>query len=89
MNWVSKGINKSNILKWLGSVDMIYRRQEMYSLEVMLLATKMAVPIIDIRSAFLKNNRYEDYICCDGIHPNSYGYGLISKTVYDHCLAQL
>ncbi|HQD19925.1 MAG: SGNH/GDSL hydrolase family protein [Bacillota bacterium] len=80
-NWVSRGLNRDNILSWLGDVDMIYRWQEMYNIEVMLLATKLDVPIIDIRGAFLKHNRYQDLICPDGIHPNSDGYSLIYKTI--------
>lgn len=87
-HWVSKGINKDNILKWLGDVDMIYRWQEMYNIEVMLLATKMAVPIIDIRSAFLKCNNYRDLICSDGIHPNKEGYDLIYKTIGEQYQSQ-
>jgi len=79
--WVSRGINSENIMKWLGDVNMIYRWQELYNVEVMLLATKLAVPIIDIRSAFLKCNNYCDYLCTDGIHPNTQGYELIYKTI--------
>ena len=79
--WVSRGMNGDNILKWLGDVNMIYRWQEMYNVEVMLLATQLAVPIIDIRSAFLKCNNYCDYLCNDGIHPNGKGYELIYKTI--------
>ncbi|HOJ11691.1 MAG TPA: SGNH/GDSL hydrolase family protein [Clostridiales bacterium] len=82
-NWISRGINSDNILKWLGSVDMIYRWQEMYNVEVMLLASKMAVPIIDIRSAFLKCSNYFDFLCSDGIHPNKAGYELIYKTIFE------
>lgn len=80
-NWVSRGINGDNILKWLGDVDMIYRWQEMYNVETMLLASKLSVPIIDIRSAFLKCNNYRDYLCSDGIHPNGEGYNLIYRTI--------
>lgn len=80
-NWVSRGINGDNILKWLGDVDMIYRWQEMYNVEIMLLASKLSVPIIDIRSAFLKCNNYRDYLCSDGIHPNGEGYNLIYRTI--------
>jgi acyl-CoA thioesterase-1 len=80
-NWVSRGLNRDNILKWLGDVDMIYRWQERYNLEVMLLASQMSVPIIDIRSAFLERNQYRDYLCSDGIHPNGEGYSLIYKTI--------
>ena len=88
-NWVSRGIDKDNILNWLGDVDMIYRWQEMYNIEVMLLATKMDVPIIDIRSAFLQRNRYWDLICSDGIHPNNDGYNLIYKTIGSQYQSQL
>jgi len=80
-DWVSRGVNKENILKFLGEVDMIYRWQERYNVEVMLLASKLSVPIIDIRSAFLESNNYRDYLCNDGIHPNSEGYNLIYKTI--------
>lgn len=87
-NWISKGLNKSNILKWLGDVNMIYRWQEMYNVEVMLLATKMGIPIIDIRSAFLKYNNYNDFLCSDGIHPNNDGYELIYKTIGEQYINQ-
>lgn len=80
-NWVSRGLNADNILKWLGDVNMIYRWQERYNVEVMLLATRLNVPIIDIRSAFLKHNNYHDFLCFDGIHPNSEGYELIYRTI--------
>lgn len=80
--WISRGINGDNILKYLGEdVNMIYRWQEMYNVQVMLLAAKMDVPIIDIRSEFLKLNNYRDFICSDGIHPNNDGYELIYKTI--------
>lgn len=82
-DWISKDTNSDNILKWLGDVDRIYRWQEMYNVEVMLLATKMAVPIIDIRSVFLKCNHYRDFLCSDGIHPNNDGYELIYNTIFE------
>lgn len=87
-DWVSRDINSANILQWLGDVDMIYRWQEMYNIEVMLLATKLDVPLIDIRGAFLQRNRYGDLICWDGIHPNKEGYQLIYKTIGEQYLSQ-
>jgi len=80
-DWVSRGINRDNIMKWLGDVNMIYRWQELYNIEVMLLASKMSIPIVDIRSAFLKCHNYSDFLCLDGIHPNKEGYEIIYKTV--------
>lgn len=81
LNWVSRGINKENIIQWLGDVNMIYRWQELYNVEVMLLASKLSVPVIDIRSAFLQHNNYRDFLSPDGIHPNAEGYNLIYTTI--------
>lgn len=79
--WVSKSLNKENILMWIGSVDVIYRWQEMYNLKVILLAKKLAIPLIDIRSAFLNKRQYKEFLCEDGVHPNKLGYELIYKTI--------
>lgn len=80
-NWISRKLNRGNILKWLGSVDTIYRWHEMYNLHSVMLAAKLSVPLIDIRSAFLMNHNYKDLLCEDGIHPNKAGYELIYKTI--------
>lgn len=79
--WVTRGIDQDNVLRWLGDVGAIYRWQELYNLEVMSLARQMDVPLIDIRSAFLRRNEYGDLICSDGIHPNRSGYALIYSTI--------
>jgi acyl-CoA thioesterase-1 len=88
-NWISKGKNAANILKWLGNVDTIYRWQEMYNMKVTLLAQKLSVPLIDIRSAFLSQHHYRDFLCADGIHPNRRGHHLIYNTIrkqYSPCI---
>ena len=77
------GICAENVLKWLGSVETIYRYQEMYSIMVEKIARAVDVVLIDIRSAFLADHHYENLICEDGIHPNSKGYELIYKSVID------
>ncbi len=79
--WISKKLNKENIMKWMGSVDTIYRWQELYNLKVVILANKLSVPLIDIRSAFLLNHQYRDLLCEDGMHPNKAGHELIYKTI--------
>lgn len=79
--WASQGKNSENILNWLGTVTAIYRWQEMYNLKVVMLAKKLDVRLIDIRTPFLQNHHYEDYISKDGIHPNEAGYKLIYRTV--------
>ena len=77
------GVCAENVLKWLGSVETIYRYQEMYSIMVEKIARAVDVALIDIRSAFLSDHHYENFICEDGIHPNSKGYELIYKAVIE------
>lgn len=77
------GVCAENVLKWLGSVETIYRYQEMYSIMVEKIARAVDVALIDIRSAFLADHHYEELICEDGIHPNSKGYELIYKSVIE------
>lgn len=79
--WISRGLNAKNILTFLGEVDKIYHWQEMYSTMVEQLAKKEQIPLIDIRSYFLKSENYSDYLCEDGIHPNEKGHLLISKAI--------
>lgn len=83
-DWVSRGLNKENILKWLGGSDeYIYRFHEIYNAEVCNLASEYRIPMIDIRSAFLKMRNYSECLCNDGIHPNEKGHELIAKTIAD------
>lgn len=79
--WVSKGLNAKNILIYLGDVDRIFSWQGMYSAVITELSTLCKVPLIDIRSTFLDQMNYCDYLCEDGIHPNSNGHLLISKAI--------
>ena len=80
-SWISKGKNAANILKWLGDVQQIYRWHEMYSLAVARLAAIKQVPLLDIRSTFLKAKNYFNLICEDGIHPNEAGHSYISNAI--------
>ena len=79
--WVSKGLNKKNILSFLGEIDAIYKWQEMYSTVVEELAAKEKIPMIDIRSGFMNKKNFSNYLCADGIHPNEKGHLLISKAI--------
>jgi len=77
-NWICRGLNEKNILTFLGEIEIIYHWQEMYSKAVEALAVKEKVPLIDIRSAFLRKKDFTPYLCADGIHPNDAGHRLIS-----------
>ena len=84
-----RNLHPDNILHWLGGVDTIYRWQEMYNMKVLLLAQKLHVPVVDIRSAFLAQHGYQALLCEDGIHPNRKGHRFIYKTImqqYHPCL---
>ena len=79
--WISRGKNSDNIIKWLGSVDYIYRWHEMYNQSVCAVANKTGALLVDLRSSFLKLRDYSDYLCIDGIHPNEKGYELVNSVI--------
>lgn len=80
--WFSRGLNKDNLLKWLGgNVEYIYRWHESYNMQICCLANRFDVPLIDIRTPFLERRDFSDYLSIDGIHPNEKGHALISETV--------
>ena len=78
------GLSRENIVHWLGDVEHIYRWQESYSRMVERLAREERVPLIDLRGAFLRDDRRpEALLCADGIHPSMLGQGLIFETLSD------
>lgn len=77
-DWFCKGLNKENILKWLGGVESIYRYQENYSRTVEQIAREEGVPIVDLRGAFLRHRKIDHLLCEDGTHPNTEGQRVIT-----------
>jgi acyl-CoA thioesterase I len=84
-SWVSRNSPEAaaNILAWLGSISKIYWWQERYNAAVLEVASETGTHVIDIRSAFLREPDYRDYLCADGIHPNGAGHALIAARVGD------
>ena len=81
-DFVSKGLNKDNILKWLGGdVSYISNWHEQYNLEIFKLAAQYNVQVIDISTVFLERRALGDYYCEDGMHPNEAGHELIAETI--------
>jgi lysophospholipase L1-like esterase len=78
-DWFCKGLNKENVLKWLGSVETIYRWQEYYSRTVEKIAAETNTLLVDVRGAFLKHRRIEHLLCEDGTHPNTEGQKIITQ----------
>lgn len=81
-DWISKGLNKDNILKFLGDVDHISRWQSMFNDAVKQLSKYYNLPLYDIRSIFFDNKKkIADYLCKDGMHPNEEGHKLIYRAI--------
>ena len=75
--WISRGLSKDNILRWLGDVNKIYRWQEAYNEIVVDTAQKNNLRLINVRKNFLTTDRFTDRLCADGIHPNQAGHDTI------------
>ncbi len=73
-NWLSRGLNKDNILRWLGDVAKIYRWQEAYNNAVEWAALQNGCRLINVREGFLISKNYSSHFCADGIHPNEKGH---------------
>lgn len=78
-HWFCKSLNKVNVLKWLGSVDAIYRWHENYSRTVEKIAAETNTLLVDLRSAFLKHRSLKCLLCADGMHPNTEGQRIITQ----------
>ena len=83
--WVSQASPDAaaNILAWLGTVSRIYWWQERYNAAILDVAARMGVHVLDVRSAFLGEADYREYLCMDGIHPNASGHRLMADCVSD------
>ncbi len=82
-DWFCQGLNKENILRWLGGHNTIYRYHENYSRMIEEIARKAQVPLVDLRGAFLSKRRIDDLLCVDGTHPNTSGQRLITTAFSD------
>ena len=76
------GLNRDNIVRWLGDVEAISRWQEKYSAMAAAAAREAGAKLLDLRAAFPRcPDRLRDYVCEDGIHPSRLGQELIYRTV--------
>lgn len=78
------GLEKDNVLKWLGTVDEIGNFQQGYSKMVKEIAESEKVNFIDIRKPFESIVKLDDFFCLDGIHPNSKGQQLIGSVLREY-----
>lgn len=84
--WISKNsaVVSEKILEWLGSVSKIYWWQERYNAAILNIARETQTRWIDIRSAFLNNPDFTEFLCKDGIHPNEKGHKVIASKIYEY-----
>jgi len=78
-HWFCNGLDKANVLKWLGDVHVIYRWQENYSRTVEKIAAETNTLLVDLRGAFLKHRSLDLLLCQDGTHPNTEGQKVITQ----------
>lgn len=80
INSISKGLNKENIIKFLGGdINKLSQNQELYYKAMQTFASKNKIKLVDMRQALINEDNYADLICMDGIHPSEAGYKLMSQ----------
>jgi lysophospholipase L1-like esterase len=82
-HWFCKGLNKANVMKWLGSMEVIYRWQEHYSRTAEKIASETNTLLVDLRGAFLRHKYLDHFLCKDGTHPNNAGQQIITQAFVD------
>ncbi len=76
-------LDRRSINKWLGGdVERLEHLQQVYSDAIKGIASRMDIPFMDIRAAFLESGDAASLMCSDGIHPNDRG-----RAVIDGCFA--
>ena len=87
--WVSKNstLAGGKILEWLGTVSKIYWWQERYNSAILSIAQETRTRWIDVRSAFLKQPDFRQFLCIDGIHPNEKGHRIIAEKIFNYISA--
>ena len=81
-SWICRrGLDGKAILRWLGDIQNIARRQALFSQISEQVAREKGCPILDLRSVFPKNDLQRDACLCeDGIHPNQAGQKLMFES---------
>lgn len=84
-DWISnlKDVDAEQVMLWLKDKYMLYRHQELYSLNLERIAIQHNVPFINVRDEFLSKRDLNDYLCIDGIHLNEKGHELLGNIYYN------
>ena len=82
-------LDRTNMLRFLGSSQRIYQYQEAYSLAVTRLAHERKCLYVPVREEYLLRRSAEDLLCSDGIHPNEKGHTLMQEIFTRSSVARL
>lgn len=75
---------RRNVLDWLGGTpDFIREWHEMYNFNVLEMASRKEVPVIDVTSPFYSRPDYGKLLCEDGAHPNAQGCAVMAEALED------
>lgn len=80
MNFISQNLSYENILKWLGSKDVLYTWQQLYSDMAEMVGKANDCIIMPLREKFSTDKGEKD-LCIDGIHPTEKRYAEIHRYV--------
>lgn len=81
VDWISQGLNRENILHYIGDVHHVYRWQEQYALAVHQAARRTQCYLFDMRAWFLRKKELASLYCVDGMHPNQLGHQWMARAV--------
>ena len=79
--WVSQGLDRKAIRRYLGDVQHVYRWQERYDLAVRRVALSLRCALFDLRDALLASPDYPGLCSVDGMHLNEQGHLFAAKAV--------
>lgn len=80
-DFISRGLDATHILHWLGDKDHIYRYHERYSAMIARIARDCGCRLLDLRGEFLALWNSERLFCFDGIHPNADGQRFMGESI--------
>ncbi len=81
-----KGLERQQLLRFLGDAQRIYRFHESYSLAATSLALQNKCLYAPVREAFLAARNAPALLCSDGIHPNADGHRLMQQVFTEMAL---
>ena len=79
MRYISRGLDRAAILRWLGDISMLYRWQEHYNHLIEKVSLLKNCALLDLRRAFLTAHNFKELLCDDGIHPTELGHTMIRR----------